>query len=189
MMVVTYFSSDERRRMDRQFGDVLNALKHKDEREEKPQDKQHEAGIINHCVTAFCWSYCAAVQDPDTVKRLDAAVRAAVKEFETEHKESGVQLAPLSDKVSVFQQFYGAAKNKWQVIEGGPFESLVHIFNLLVNFDKPVILTGGIESSLVCSAYEQVWSLDAMFLNLCTDIKRFHFTRWVGPQDTLYGRT
>ena len=82
--------------MDRQFGDVLNALKHKDEKEEKPQDKQHEAGIINHCVTAFCWSYCAAVQDPDTVKRLDAAVRAAVKEFETEHKESGVQLAPLS---------------------------------------------------------------------------------------------
>ena len=42
--------------------------------------------------------------------------------------------------------------NKWVPVEG-PFESLVYVFNRLVDNDKPVILMGGIETSLVCTAF------------------------------------
>ena len=85
----------ERRHMRRQFDDLMAVM---------------YGSPVTQCVTAFCWSFCAGIQDADVVSQVDGLVRSAIKEFEHENKESGggatATVAPLSDKANVFQQYF-----------------------------------------------------------------------------------
>ena len=94
----------DRRHMRRQFDDLMSVL---------------DGAPLTQCVSAFCWSFCAGIQDVDVVDQVDGLVRAAVKEFETENKESAggaATVAPLSEKANVFQQFYNKVSFKNAII-------------------------------------------------------------------------
>ena len=96
----------ERRHMRRQFDDLMTVM---------------DGPPVTQCVTAFCWSFCAGIQDADVVSQVDGLVRSAIKEFEHENKESGggvaATVAPLSDKTNVFQQFFNKVSARFFAYE------------------------------------------------------------------------
>jgi hypothetical protein len=86
-----------------------------------------------------------SIQGIEDTKQFEGAVWSVIKVdamFET--------VNPLENE-SFFQQRYNNSDKTWVRMES-PIEGFMYILNLLVENDKPVMITGGREGSLLCNA-------------------------------------
>jgi hypothetical protein len=86
------------------------------------------------------------MQGIEDTKEFEGTVRSVIKDdamFET--------VIPLENE-SFFQQRYNNSDKTWVRMES-PIEGFMYILNLLIENDKPVMITGGKEGSLLCKAF------------------------------------
>ena len=86
------------------------------------------------------------MQSTEDIKQFETAIRTAIKD------DSLFEMVNPLEHETLFQQKYSVADRTWIKLKS-TLDGALHIMDLLVQNDQPVMIIGGRESSLLCKAF------------------------------------